>query len=395
LLNLRHKVASSVLVLLITLSGHCRADSVSDENDDNGVADQDTKVKAKADKRTDNDNNEVDPYGYDDDGIGEIDERALDIEPYDYKIVRVDNPDNPCDRGEDKYNYEKSWYDDTQIYINSRLCEPALWFDNFFATDRLIEEGVPGTYIRLRNDFTFDEEDGFDFNVGLSVSVELPGLQHKLRLTYTDEDEQLREISPNAEQPANNSLGLQLKVKENIRSSLNLSITLTPRIRLRYRYNYPLNETINLRWTQELQRESQIDSARTQFDFEKVLNESLLFRSTSSGEVSEAYDGVDWVQGFVLFQRINKKSSLSYQASAQGITEPMSLTTNYRIAVRYRRNFHRPWLFYEIVPANTWPVTLDDDRETILKDRRSKWIMFFRLEIHFGNEADRNYSDYN
>ena len=73
-----------------------------------------------------------------------------------YNIYRKDHPDNPCARDMDTYDYEKSLYDETQIYINSRFCEPALWFDNFFATDRIYNEGVAGTYIRWRNEFTHD-----------------------------------------------------------------------------------------------------------------------------------------------------------------------------------------------------------------------------------------------
>ena len=73
-------------------------------------------------------------------------------------IIRIEHPENPCERGLDEYRYEKSWYDYSQIYVNSRFCEPALWFDNFFATDRIFNEGVAGTYVRWRNEFKFDEE---------------------------------------------------------------------------------------------------------------------------------------------------------------------------------------------------------------------------------------------
>ena len=79
----------------------------------------------------------------------EVEKESLD----ERRIVRRENPVNPCDRGLDDYRYEKSWYDHTQVYINSRFCEPALWFDNFFSTDRLFDEGVAGTYVRWRNDF--------------------------------------------------------------------------------------------------------------------------------------------------------------------------------------------------------------------------------------------------
>jgi len=332
-----------------------------------------------------------------------VDKAGADIEPVpqdaewseeEYSIYKIENPDDPCDRGLDAYDYEKSWYDDTQIYVNSSFCEPALWFDNFFGNDRVFQEGAAGTYIRWRNDFSYDEEESFNFNTDISFSIELPGLEDRLRLTFeSDEDEVLRDIAPGDNQANTNSLGLQLDVTENSRSKFNITMSLSPRIRLRYRYTYPVYETVTLRLTQELQREKAVHSSRTLIDFEKLFQNQLFFRSSSEAKLSEVFDGVNWLQAFVLYQRVNKKTSLSYEISASGITEPLTLATNYRAAVRFRKNFHRRWLFYEVSPELTWPVGFDVDDQ--LTDRHSKWLIFFRLEVHFGNAYKKRYQDYN
>lgn len=313
-----------------------------------------------------------------------------------YEIYRKDNPENPCDRGLDAYDYEKSWYDESQIYINSKFCEPALYFDNFFANDRVFKEGVPGTYIRWRNDFSYDEEEYFKFDTNLSASFELPGAQSRLRLTLeNDEDEDLRDIAPGTGDTTASTLGLQLDLLENVRSKINVTVSLAPRIRLRYRYTYPVFETVTMRFTQELQREEQVHSSRTLVDFEKLLKKTFLFRSSSEIKVSEEFDGADWLQAFVLYQRVDKKTSISYETSANGITQPLTLATNYRLGLRFRKNFHRKWLFYEIAPEMTWPVTFDEKRLNVEKDRRSKWLLFFRFEVHFGNASKKRYKDYN
>ena len=205
----------------------------------------------------------------------------------------------------------------------------------------------------------------------------------------------LRDVAPGSNQESTNTLGLQLDLAENTRSKFNINVSLNPRIRLRYRYTYPVYETVTLRLTQELQRERAVHSARTLIDIEKLFKNRLFFRSSSEAKLSEEFDGVDWLQAFVLYQRINKKTSLSYETSANGITDPLTLATNYRIAVRFRKNFHRRWLFYEVSPELTWPVTLDEDRQLIVKDRRSKWLIFFRFEVHFGNAHKKRYEDYN
>jgi hypothetical protein len=313
-----------------------------------------------------------------------------------YNIYRKDHPDNPCARDMDTYDYEKSWYDETQIYINSRFCEPALWFDNFFANDRIYNEGVAGTYVRWRNEFTYDEEEGYKYDMGINASVELPGFSDQLRLTFdNDEDEDIRDVAPGAGEDSANSLGLQLDLRENARSKFNVRVSFSPKILFRYRYTYPVYDSLILRFTQEVQRKKQVNSARTLIDVEHAFKPQFLFRSSTEGKVSEEFEGVDWLQAFVLYQRINKKTSLSYESSVNGISEPQTLATNYRLGLRFRKNFHRRWLFYEVSPEMTWPITLDEERFNVVKERRSKWLLFFRLEVHFGNAYKKRYEDYN
>jgi hypothetical protein len=329
----------------------------------------------------------------DDSNVGGED---LEQQVEDFHIIRRDRPDNPCDRESDVHNYETSWYDHSQIYINTKFCEPALWFDNFFATDRLFNEGVAGTYVRWRNDFSYDEEEYFEFKTRISVSAVLPGLEGRFRLTFEgEEDEDLRDLAPSDGDEAANSLGLQIDLRENARSKFSISVNLSPRIRFRYRYTYPVLEQTILRLTQEVQWKNGVNSARSRFDVEQPIDDKFLFRSSTELKVSEEYDGVDWLQAFVMYQWINKKASLAYELSAEGITEPISITTDYRVGIRFRKNFHREWLFYEIVPDYTWPVTFDEERLAIEQDRRSKWSLLFRLELHFGNAYKRRYEDYN
>jgi len=311
-----------------------------------------------------------------------------------YEIYKKQNPEDPCDRRFDTYNYETSWYDETQAYVNSGFCEPALWFDNFFGSDRVFNEGVAGTYIRWRNDFSYDEEEYFKFKSNLSFSVELPGLEQRLRLTFeSGDDEDLRDIAPGQES-TNNTLGLQLDVKQNERSKFNVSISLSPRVRLRYRYTYPVFEDFLIRFTQEVQNEEGVNSARTRIDFEKAFVPKRLFRATTEGVVAEDFPGLDWSQAFALFHRLSKKSSVSYEIGTNGITRPDNRIINTRVGIRYRRNIHRDWLFFELTPDITWPLKLSEDRETVLEERHSVLSLIFRLEIHFSSTKKRKYSDY-
>ena len=306
-----------------------------------------------------------------------------------------ETPARSCDRTQEILKQEAHWYDSAHAYMNTAFCEPAIWFDDFFASDRVLEE-VGGSYVRWRNDFVQNEEDGFDFNTNLNFSVELPKISSKLQLIFEgDEDQDLQDVLPGeTEDASSNNLGLRLDVKDTDRSKFNISVSAKPRIRLRYRYTYPFSDEFLVRFTQEIQNEKGINGARTRVDFEKAFLPLKLFRATTEGFLAEDVPGVDWSQSFVLFKRITRKSSVSYEASAVGITEPDSLITNYRLGVRYRQNIHRDWLFFEITPDITWPITLSDDREEVIRERRSVLSILARFEVHFGNARKRKYSDY-
>ena len=304
------------------------------------------------------------------------------------------DPESACDRISDLDEKESTWYDSAHAYMNTAFCEPAVWFDDFFASDRIFEE-VGGTYVRWRNDFIYRQEDGFDFQTSLNFSVELPRISSKLKLILEgDEDPSLQDIRPGGQaESTNNNLGLRVDVKKTSRSKFNVTFSAKPRVRARYRYTYPARDDFIIRFTQEIQNEKGVNGARTRLDLEKAFLPRL-FRSTTELFAAEDFPGVDWVQALVLYKRISRKQSIAYEASVSGITRPENLVTNYRLGVRYRQNIHRDYLFLEVTPDITWPIGLSEDRETIIEERRMLYSLFVRLEVHFGNVKNRKYSDF-
>ncbi len=300
-----------------------------------------------------------------------------------------------CDESQQPQPQEASWYDSTHTVMNTAFCEPALWFDSFFGSDRVIAE-VGGTYVRWRNNFIQVEAEGFKFNTNLNFSVELPRVSNRLKLTFEgDRDQDLEDILPGEEVTDNtNTIGLRLDVKDTARSNFNISVSAKPRIRARYRYTYPVFEDLLIRFTQEVEHAKGVNTARTRIDFEKAFLPSYLFRATTQGVIAEDFPGVDWSQAFTLFQRLSKKSSISYEVGTNGITRPENYITNTRLGFRYRRNIHRDWLFFEVIPDITWPLTLSEDRTTVITERRSVLSLIFRLEVHFSSTQKRKYSDY-
>ncbi len=76
-------------------------------------------------------------------------------------------------------------------YLNTKFCQPAIWFDNFFVDDRVEDDARAGTIVRLYNDFSYYEKEGFKYRANLNARLHLPGVTKRLKLILdsTGEDD--------------------------------------------------------------------------------------------------------------------------------------------------------------------------------------------------------------
>ena len=174
-------------------------------------------------------------------------------------------------------------------------------------------------------------------------------------------------------------IGILYGITESDRSNFSVRVKLSPSILFRYRYEWPLTDTFTTRFTQEWYRRDNANGIASRIDFEKIIDSNLFLRQSNSVAQSESYDGKEWESSLVLYHRLSDKKALSYESSITGVTLPDKYTTNERLGVRYRHNFLRKWLFYEVVPAVNW------NRELFIDERSTDWEILFRLEVNFVN----------
>ncbi len=283
----------------------------------------------------------------------------------------------------DEEDRPQSWLDRTHSYFNRQLCEPAAWFDGFFGDPRTFEETPVGTFFRLRNSLQWDQRNGWSAGVRVRASIQLPRASERLRLLITSDDD----LSGNFEQRPGvdddedqTRLGLRFIASESARSQLDVDGTirvasggLNPRLRGRYRYVKGLSASTLARATQSVFWERVEGFGTTsRLDWEWLPNRDQLLRLSGEGTYSEASDGVDWRASITGFQQLSPKTALRAEAGMFGYTRPSFEVEEYFLALRYRRQFLRPWLFYELQPEHAWPL------ESIGGERRSDW----RFPIH-------------
>lgn len=277
-------------------------------------------------------------------------------------------------------NGDANLIDNVHGYVNEKLCAPAIWFDNFFSTDRIDEEIRPGSSLRWQNDFTEDEFGVSTYTTRFRGSFKLPKASKNLRLVFEgDPEDSVEDIVPSNKEDTESQVGFLYEITRSPRAKLSWRLSLSPSLTMRYRYSLPLTDLLTTRFTQQLFYKDSSFGASATIDFIHTFSEDLILRQANDLGRTENDDASKWSVGMVLFQRLNEKSALSYESSYSGTTEPEVFATNARIGVRYRRQIYRHWLFFEVAPEVTWP------REQFTDRRQKTDAIFFRLEVNFIN----------
>lgn len=303
------------------------------------------------------------------------------------------NDTGPC-MGEE--GFEHSWLDRTHAYITSILCQPSVWFDDFFGQHRGGEDW-PGSLVRWRGSVRFDEQDSVTYRSEFSAGFRLPKMSKKMKLIITSEtrDDQTSshpDDDPYESDPAagitrsdNNqtTAGLRYyltdtrKVLLNIGAGVKLGDPIQPYVRTRLRYTEPLGRSTLFRLTPTVIwfKEDGINRS-IRMDLEQRMSENVLIRGSQSLVRKELEPGLAWGTVITLFDRLSSVTVLAFEAAATGKTRPDNHVERYRLAARLRSNFLKDWLFVELEPEYYWP-----------RDSTGEHHLFraitFRLEMQF------------
>ncbi|WP_408686781.1 hypothetical protein [Vibrio sp. TBV020] len=264
-------------------------------------------------------------------------------------------------------------------YVNSRFCQPAIWFDNFFVDERIDEDANAGSIVRWRNDFSYVEGEGYQYRTRLKARFYLPKVTKRFQLVIESEDEDdLLNLFPHNGEDAENIFALKYDWLNNERTSFNFKLTAHPGAEARFRYTYPVSEDVVVRATQKVYQKKRLTGESTELDLDYSFNPEFLLRWTSFAVYEDDVKGWDLGTGFTLYQHVSDKQALNYRLSTTGTNRPFHYITNTHTSITHRQNIFRPWFFYEITPEYNWSREADTAREGEFKTT-------LRLEILFHN----------
>ncbi|MFZ5467679.1 MAG: hypothetical protein ACOZAI_10505 [Pseudomonadota bacterium] len=279
----------------------------------------------------------------------------------------------------------RPWYDRAQAGMSSWLVGTAAGLDSFFGDPRAVEEDYTETYVRLQMGITQSRLNDTEWTSRAYAKVPLPRLSRRLNI-FVSGGEEDQSVAAKPEESLrqtekSSTVGVQYVLDETARGRWSVSGSIDPNVKLRYRYLYPLGDAWYTRYTQTFYWDDDKDTGLAlRGDLERVISPETLFRLTADADYWDGETGVSWLVGGALLHRLNNRSAIAFDASVRGVSDPEWETTDYRAGLRFRRNFFRSWLFYEIEPALRWTQDPLDATDRMTFDP----AITFRLEIQFG-----------
>src|SRR6185369_1077168 len=274
-------------------------------------------------------------------------------------------------------------------------------FDNYFGDTKSGDDLRTGYQLQVRN-FVRVEKGG-KLGVGASVraSAIFSKISDRLRL-YISGDNEPQPIAPRLpEDPGNPGFDRPAQTARIVNTELRYGFYQTPStdmflgagfrlaiptetfVRTRGQYTHHFNDVTLVRLAETLFVNNIVTLGETtELTLERILNPKNLLQWASAGTLAYGINGLEWGTELSLLHLLSPKSSITFTGGVYGNTGIDDVITNYRLLARYRRNFLRSWLFYELVPELSWPRQADGQFPT-------NYAMTFVLEVKFkGSSSD-------
>jgi hypothetical protein len=282
-----------------------------------------------------------------------------------------------------------SWVDEAHAEATNRAQALAQWTDAFFGAPIQDAERTD-TFIRVIVGDDWDNKDGHDLKLQARGQVNLPRISRRLDLVFAGdaEDENLagQDTSSRSEEA-----GLRLNVRDRKRSRIDATMSLSssglvPGVR--FRYQNELTENSWYRFTQRLQYDTG-DGYRSisELGLHRYISEGSMLRLKGRIRYREDKGFWDWRGSIIYRQWLSDHdkypSALQYFIGWGGNDDPELATRNFRLGVLFRKQWLRPFLYYEIEPNYSL-------RKDTFEEKR-EWVpgIVLRLEVMLDRDLVR------
>lgn len=262
----------------------------------------------------------------------------------------------------------------THDQLEQQILDQVIRLDDFFGNVKTEEQRKTRYLLRWRNSLRGEENGNLKPGMTLRANVVLSKISDRLRLAVTGEDEPDR-ISPALpEDPGNpgfdrttrNARLINTELRYGLVKTLDMDLFLGAGFRLiippegfvrsRFQYTHSLLDEVLFRFGETLFiKNTSGFGETTEIDLERLFDRKTLVRLATSGTVSEEFPGMEWGAELSASRELSPKSAITVACGVYGNTSASTMVGSYKVYTRYRRNFLRSWLFYELEPEVSWP----------------------------------------
>lgn len=268
-------------------------------------------------------------------------------------------------------------FDSAQNLFGRNVNTVANRLDLFFADQRADDE-LARSRLRIRQSYEVREGAKLTDDFQVRFNIRLPRLEEKFKFELESSKKKKEEKKREAKAGETPDVAQnQLNKSWQFRADVGVNASIPPKIfsRARLRKNMTSGDIIH-RFVEEVAWFSDRDwEEQTTLDSDLSLNKHILlrFRNTSDWKITRK--DFKTSHGLVLLQRISDNDALSYGATLSTIVNNAWYVDNYRIAVTYRRNLYKQWLYVDLTPGLDFPK--------IWSFRRTPFVAL-QLEALFG-----------
>ena len=257
-------------------------------------------------------------------------------------------------------------------YVLNKSHQFANWVDGFFDDDRT--RGIKNeTRLKLSAWGFWDQNDAYDdSDFNFNIRVKLPRAKKRAQFVITNEpDDDMANsrsggVFPDPESKDETTVGFRFfdvigkRIPGKFSTALGVGFSSgDPNFRIEPRYIYTHDFNIwsttflqKIRWHSENGWRS-----LTRLDFDRALSKKYFFRSNNEilwEEEEDDFDGFEFRPRLILSRRFSSKQALLFEWNNIVRSKPDYDLHTTALALRYRRQVLRPWLFVEVAPQVAW-----------------------------------------
>lgn len=288
----------------------------------------------------------------------------------------------------------------THDELERNILEQVIRLDTFFGNIKTENRQKASYQLRWRNSLRVEEGGQVSYGTTLRANVKLSRINDRLHVVLFGEDEPEPFSSSLSEDPGNPGFDRGSQSMRVVNTELRYDIVRKPTldiflgagvrliippeafVRSRFQYTRKLSDVSLLRLGETLfVKKLDTLGETTEIDLERLLDQKTLLRWANSGTFSDEFNGLGWGSELSLIRELSPKSGITLTGGMYGNTSRDDAVQNYRMLARYRRNFFRNWLFYELEPEVSWPRSADGSFSTNL-------AFTFRIEVLFQGKEE-------